>query len=638
MEGRFCITFTGGERIGDVLELAPREFFLVGRSHSADIRVKEADVSGRHLEILFDNGEWGAKNTGRYGSKVDGLVLAGDSVAKLRKGSVVEIGSKVRFRIDFLPVGGNAEPASVRDGTVTQTIATNFTAGETVATRFAGSETVATVAGTLSDGKLRVVQGCVEESATIDAFSLMESVKPSSEQGVTAADSGIAMGIADSDAETADGEPQNENDVLHRAELFADESPKASFPSSRDVTDVSAGFAEEGAADQSTDVSCVTGDGETQELQTRIGSYEEILERKRQLERRVAAKHWRFGIFVALVLAAFGALWFASASRKNVSDVEGPFSSNGKADVVFQKIYDADGGLDMFLECPRNDSMREEWSADSNRFELATWIGRDRDVPFRLTFFRSRDTVELKLSVEESFARWMGDRKADGFAFPDRTGHAFRREFWEDVFPGWIEVHTQCGIPFMRSEFTRTVGSVEWRGMCYWLRNGDTAYCVLSEIPESFWKRGGYRIENTPFFGLYRRFVDRQWDSPGKAGLLSDFDEDALVAKVRHELTAKGTRAWPQLEKWIDTLMVMTWGGKGTNAKSAREYLDAFMTRKSLFYNERKLAYGTARLNRDEKRMRRIFLDCREMFSVLKHDRRSNQINDPEVWGCLNQQ
>lgn len=636
MQRNFCITFTGGAQIGDALEFEGGKSLLLGRSHSADIKVKEPDVSGKHLEIFLENGNWVAKNIGRFGTRVDGKELIGTSVAILKKGSVVEVGSKVRFRIDSLPTSELDDYISSQTQIGRETEVTQFANEDTIATRFSGGDTIATVAGVALNGELRVAHGSVEESATIDAFSISQSLHEQYLSSSKKADSSVVVDDADSDTETVDEDVPNADKVESQGGGRTKEC-RIEFSSNDDSNAASVGF-EADIADQQTNTDCSMDDGETQELQTRIGSYEEILERKRQLERRVAAKHWRFFVFIALIIAAFGAIWFASATRKNTTDAEGPFLPNGEKDVVYYDIYNAEGCAEMFLECPRNDAMRAVWSADSNRFECASWIGMDRDVPFRLTFSKEKNPEELQLSLEESFNLWATRKKAENFAFSDLIGRPIEREFWEDVFPGWIEVQTQCGIPFVRAEYTRTIGNLEWRGMCLRLRLGDTAYCVLSEIPEVYWKRGGYRIKNTPFLGIYQSFVNAQWDSPGKGGLVSDFNEDNLIAKVRHELTAKETRAWSQLEKWVDTLMVMTWGKKNSNAKSAREYLDAFMARKTSFYNEKKLAYNTAKLNRDEKRMHRIFMDCREMFSVLKYDRRSSQINNPEFWGCLNQQ
>ena len=178
------------------------------------------------------------------------------------------------------------------------------------------------------------------------------------------------------------------------------------------------------------------------------------------------------------------------------------------------------------------------------------------------------------------------------------------------------------------------MGSVLWRGVAYRLRHGFAVYSFRTEVPETFWRRAGYRLRNAPFVGLYQAFIASQWDSPGKRGLVEGRSEDELVLFVRHELTAEGQRTWPLLEKCIDTLLAMTWGKETPNAKSAHEFLDAFLARKSDFYNERSLAYESARLDGDEKRMARVFVDCNEMFSLLKRDRRYYQVNDPEVWKC----
>ena len=113
---------------------------------------------------------------------------------------------------------------------------------------------------------------------------------------------------------------------------------------------------------------------------------------------------------------------------------------------------------------------------------------------------------------------------------------------------------------------------------------------------------------------------------------MSGCSESKLVSLISHELTAGGQRTWPILEKWIDTLLAMTWGKQTPNAKRARESNDEFLSRKTAFYNERYLAYDTARLNGDEKSERRILEDCRTMFSKLRKDRRYYKVNNPEEW------
>jgi len=614
MADKIRITFTGGGRIGDTVDVEMvGGCVLVGRSHSAAVRLKEADVSGRHLEIVRTAEGFRARNLSRFGSKVDGRQLSEGAEAPLKRGSVVEIGARERFRVDALSSGGG----DTTTGFVVADGGAATSAGRTVATVYGGEDTVATRVGTVSIGTVStniaaVSNASVEESATRDAFSVVSgSVAPSAAE--EAEPEGV-LGIAD-DAATADGAPLDAP--------FGD----------ADATAHSTGFvataSQGGAIDDGDDQE----DGETQELRTRAGSIEEILERKRQLERNVSKKHWKFGIFVALFFVVLAGVWGLTASRRNVSDAEGPFRADGKLDCEDIDILGDSGEELSFVEYPCDSRAEIVRSADSNQIEIASFIGRDRDIPFRLFFSRSEDPSELELSLVESFEKWMTRETADaGFSFSALGTRRAEVEFWEDAFPEWMEYQTQCGVPFVRSEYTRTVGTILWRGMAYRLRSGSMVFSFRTEVPESFWRRAGYRLKTVPFVGFGGVFIDGQWDSPGKSGFASGHGEDELVALIRHELTAEGQRTWPVLEKWIDTLLAMTWGKQTPNAKSAREFNDAFLSRKTAFYNERYLAYESARLNGDEKRMRRVFEDIRDMFSMLKRERRYYKINDPEVW------
>lgn len=608
MSDKLRITFTGGERIGDTVDVdIVGGSVLLGRSHSAAVRLMEPDVSGKHLEIVRTADGFKLRNLSRFGSKVDGKQLSEGEEVPLKRGSVVEIGARERFRVDALPSGGG----DTTTGFMTEPGASTA-AGGTVATVYGGEDTVATRAGTIPTNIAAVSSASVEESATRDAFSVVSGTVSSAAE--EAEPEGV-LGVAD-DAATADDPPAEA--------AFGDADETAH--SSGFITTKPQGIAIDDEE---------PGDGETQELRTRAGSIEEILERKRQLERNVTKKHWKFGIFVTLFLAALAGIWYLTASRKHVEDADGPFRADGEPDIANLEIVNKVGDNVVFIEYPRDDRVEIVRSEDSSQVEVASFIGRDRDIPFRIFFSRTEDRSELELSLVESLERWMNRETADaGFAFSALGTRRAEVEFWEDAFPGWMEVQTQCGTPFVRSEYTRTVGGALWRGMAYRLRSGSTVLSFRTEIPESFWRRAGYRLKDSPFVGLYGMFTDSQWDSPGMSGFVSGYGEDELVALIRHELTAAGQRTWPILEKWIDTLLAMTWGRQTPNAKSAREFSDAFLVRKTAFYNERFLAYDSARLSGDDKGMRLIFEDCRDMFSSLKRDRRYYKVNNPEEWKC----
>ena len=554
MSDKLCITFTGGSRLGDEVTVAFRGSVLVGRSHVVEIRVKESDVSGKHLEIFKDGDGFLARNLSRFGSTVDGVVLSAASTVPVRVGSVVELGAQVRFRIDALPDKGAVHETPVPDVAGGNTVGT-IGPGETQSTVFVDGATAATRMGMLSpEGGIAVAVGRVDESATIDVYSAAEDGESILMTGIN----GSAAHIGD-EAETEDATPphspsqplsapdpdKGEDDATvplppespletlrsNPLDTLTDARGSTDFISSdppHQSRDIPA-FGE----DQSETESDATGDGETQELRTRVGSLEEILDRKRQLDRKAAVKHWKFGGWLVLVLAILAGVWFAKENRRNVTDAEGPFLPNGELDVVEEDVLSASGSPDLFLQYPRDNRMEVIRSADSNQVEVASYLGRDRDVPFRLVFSRKRDAGELKISLIESFLRWENSLKEMGFVFSPRYGRPLEIEFWEIVFPGWQEVEKPSGVPFIRSEYTRTMGEMIWHGFCYRLRSGDVVYSLCTEIPEAYWKRGGYRLRRIPFLGLYHVFTSRQWDPPGKDGILEDVSEDALVARIR---------------------------------------------------------------------------------------------------------
>ena len=636
MSEKLRITFTGGDRLGDEVQVAFGGSVLVGRSHAAEIRIMDGDVSGRHLEIFRDGDGFAARNLSRFGSIVDGVKLSSDATAPLRKGSVVEVGARVRFRIDDLPAHAVQEPVSV-PVPAGETAGTVPYGGATLATVFSGGATVATRAGALPPGGLAAVAvGSVDESATRDAFSVANEVNGCETSEVPSGSVTVGDESETEDSPPSAGDAVQQGTVVEPVPAPSPVSVAVQQDTMTDLrgsTDFISSDSEATVGPEAPDDD-ETGDGETKELVTRIGSVEEILDRKRQLDRKATAKHWKFAGGVLFVLAILGGLWLANASRKNVTDAEGPFLPNGEKDVVDEDVLNVTGDPVMFLEYPRDDRMEVIRSADSNQFDVASFIGRDRDVPFRLAFSRKRDAGELKISLVESFQRWATALKESGFRFAPRNGRPLEIEFFEKVFPGWQEAEKPSGVPFIRSEYTRAVGEVMWHGFCYRLRHGDIVYSLRTEIPEAYWKRGGYRLRNVPFMGLYRVFTDRQWDSPGQQGLLTDVSEDELLSRIRHELTAGSTRTWSMLEKMVDTLLAMTWGRESANAKSALMCLDSFQERKSQFYNERRFAYEIARLNGAEKRLREITQDCRAVFSVLRYERRRDLVNNPEVWPC----
>lgn len=628
MSQKLKITFTGGDQIGEEVERELTSTLLVGRSHSADVRVREPDVSGKHFEIVRRDDGCFVRNLSRFPAKVDGRSLNTGEEAPLVKKSLVEVGSRLRMRIDGLPQG----TARSDDGDASA-VPERGTESLTNATAFAGEDTFATVAGEVPADLSEVAKGCVEESATKDILSMF------GDQAISkvAAQAEAEDTIGKDDAVTADDLPDAPGESFlaglpKAASADAPVVPEAG-QTSPGVTGMSAAGLDGQTATEADETG--TGGGETQEMVTRAGSMKEMLELRRKLERKTAARHWRFGVCIALSFALLAGVWFLTADRRHLDDAEGPFRPDGKPDVAEIDILGSDGAPEMFLEHPQDPRAKVVRSADSNEIEVVSFLGRDRDVPFRMVFTRKRDSEELMLSLSESFDRWASRMGERGFSFERmRNGKPIEPEFFDGAFPGYCEFQTQCGVPFIRTDYTRAASHVMWRGVSYRFRSGDMAYSLCNEIPEKYWKRGESRLRVSPFCGLYGSFLDSQWDSPGRAGLLNGASEDDLLVRIRRDLSVEWPADWTTVEKRIDTLLSLTWGKGTANARTARECRDALLSRKSRFYNERTLAYETAFANGDEKSMRSIFSDCLHVFGTSKRDRRYYLVNDPEEWKC----
>ena len=103
MSNKLKVTITG-VAAGETEEV--RDLFtslLVGRSRSADIRIKEADVSGKHFEFVRSATGCSVKVLSQNGMVVDGKAIGEGMIEPVLVGFVLEVGEKVKIRVDEVP-------------------------------------------------------------------------------------------------------------------------------------------------------------------------------------------------------------------------------------------------------------------------------------------------------------------------------------------------------------------------------------------------------------------------------------------------------------------------------------------------------------------------------------------------------
>ena len=117
MASQIRITFTSGSLLGEERILALDEPAVLGRSHSAAVRLKEPDVSGKHIEFRDEVDGVSAFCLSRNGFTLNGSIVAEGESRKLRADDVLTLGARVRLRIDTVIAGSAASFAADDEAT-----------------------------------------------------------------------------------------------------------------------------------------------------------------------------------------------------------------------------------------------------------------------------------------------------------------------------------------------------------------------------------------------------------------------------------------------------------------------------------------------------------------------------------------
>ena len=623
MANELKITFTGGALLGDEQTISLADPVLIGRSHSAGIRLTEADVSGRHVELRMEGGRPCAVCLSRHGFSLNSLKVAEGESRPIGKGDVLSLGTKVRIRIDeVMSGGGEASRVAEADSVTFETRAMTMMAEATMSTRPAPeSMTFETrmPSGTLSSGMDASLQGSMEEFPVTDSDSVPAAPRPPVDDSPTEDDPMPAFDLPP---------PVNGLPPANESRLAA-----KSFDTLTDF-DVP-------PDDVPTGVSTGTGDGETIEMKTRPASMDEIFRMKRMLEAKKRFRRKLVSFSLLLFLALLATVVFVTWSRPEEELSQPRVAGTDQLDLAQYIVKSPSGGVDMVVDYPNDPRMKVSESQDG--IDVTTYTGRDRDATFRLSFTRRSDMHQYHLSLAESAALEVSALEKKGYVFlsekddphldpESRAGFLF----YEQETPLACQIKVQHGTRFFRREYQREDGDVKWHGMMILLRNRDEVYRLLREVPDDLWPRASYMFHIDPNLSLYAGFLRRRWESPGAAALAGITADERLEHAVSAVLSRGRTVDWPRIAKEIDALVVAAAIGSTEARKRADELLFEFRKRKDNLYREVENQRDAALYNRNEDKLNDAWKQCYGAFGDDPSDLRSHIVLDPEVWPrCL---
>ena len=616
MAGQIKITFTGGSLLGEERAMALDGFSVIGRSHSAAVRLKEPDVSGKHIEFREVKGGVEAFCLSQNGFDLNGTHVSKGECRPVCAGDVLLLGSKVRIRIDAVLSGGRqALPAqdeatfatrAVEPG-ATATVATQFatpdqvvaSVGETFATVAADAEAIAAVSP-------ESIRGSVEEAT----FSEADSMAPAVPRPMA------AMPPAD------DAPTQDEGNVETSIDAAAD-----------------FGVPDDSTAGQTTGSVSGSADGETVEMKTRQASMDEIFRMKRMLEAKKRFRAKMVGFAAMMFFVVLGAVVFVNWPREERYLTHPLKRGTDKRDISQYIVKSDSGDIEMVVDYPNAPGMIKNEGEAS--IEVATFTGKRRNVPFRLSFVKKKDPAQLRLSLIQCAQAEMRELESAGYVFVRAQPElVLGREassdvrFFEVEYPGWSQVVPQSGTRFFQCEYVKTEQSLKWHGFIGIIRKGINVYRLMREIPDDAWQQGRFLLSSYANLALYKNFDAGRWESPGDGRLLHDSDFDSIAVSVRHDLDVGRTGDWPRIGVKIDTLMAMSYSGGDDRRKTAVQLLNRLRKAKANCYNEFRMQYEIGRKEHSEAKMRKAFEACRGAFGGDPSDLRSIRVNNPEEWSC----
>ena len=655
----FLLKITAGKDVGSEFVLHDGKN-MVGRSRSSDVRVFNEDVSGKHFSIEIANGIAVLQNISGYGTRVDG-VLVHQSV-ELQSGQVIEAGKSLKFIFEA-PTGNALTPDGENDSELTvatkfigdvqsdeamgqdsgeQTSVTRFAADisdaenetqdvseQTSVTRFADETeqtSVTRFAADISDAENETQDDSEQTSAT--GFSRTVIADPvertavsdiSETQNDTAAVNvfSTASGENNRDVTGQIGESTPVSTVNDETRLFSADSENTSDDASGDSWEEEGMFFD----DEELNESERTNANETQVVQTRMASMDEINfiknQIKKQQQSRLFFKFLIFSLFVVLL----GIIWMLRAPEQE-KILTWPKRQEGNKVIYLTKYVSVfgqsfkKGGFDIYCPDWRNTQVI---TSQPDLVEIRTFLGKKADVP--LTVYVQREisdefVYEKRRDALQNSLRRLAERKNEQFNFDNSPTTEF-------LLPAYPE--KENGVLVDKLAYQRDTGR-SFFGVLRFFRKGRVNYIVRAEVPVGEKLRALPILNSDTFLVLNIAFVRRHWEGNDQ---YSKGDISRTIISLRDELQRNSPMQYPRLEREIKSILAQALYEKNRNIyEEAESLLLNLREKQQHWYNSQKIRWISAVRENNTAEKFKIKNDCEAVFSVVGDKRRYDILRD----------
>lgn len=647
----FLLKITAGKDAGSEFTLHSGKN-MVGRSRSSDVRVFNEDVSGKHFSIEIENGVATLQNISGYGTRVDGVLV--HQTIELRSGQVIEAGKSLKFIFEA-PETSIPQEIDNNDQELTQ--ATKFigdiqadntavepdSSEQTSVTKFADDIEQTSVTKFAADVQNESAEETIEQtSVTKFAESVLAeqndhtSVSSGNKTEIGTVVSDMPESSPDETFNETASETNGFSTVTRVANTEIGDSTKidnsgSNFfsissqnnESNTDSSDSDDILEEQGMFfdEEDLDESEKTNANETQIVQTRMASMDEINfiknQIKKQQQSRLFFKFLIFSLFVVLL----GVIWMLKSPPQE-KVLSWPQQKNGDNIIYLTKriaVLDQgfqNGGFDIYYPDWKNSKVVP---VNPNIVEIHTFLGKEADVPLIITVQREISdefVYENRINALQSTLRRLSERKNEQFNFDSSpTSEFLRPDFGE----------SENGLLVDKLAYQRDTGN-SFFGILRFFRFEKTNYIVRAEVPAEEKLRALPILNSDTFIAIHPSFIRSHWegnDEYSKGNIVR------TIVGVKDELQRNSPMQYPRLEREIKGILAQSLYEKNkTVYKEAKSLLVLLRTRQQQWYNGQKIRWFSAVRENDTAEKMKVRNDCEAVFSVEGDKRRYDILRD----------
>lgn len=543
---------------------------LVGRSRSADIRIKEPDVSGKHFIVRLEGDQLSVENLSSKGIHLDEQMLF--------ENSPVKSGQRI--------FAGDSLECIIEDEDLSE----------------ANDALTFTSAGIGETGGINETAPGAQGSADI-SHNDTDNVTRGSHNSVHTSDS------------------HNTGDSYHTGNISYHTSDSHNTNDSYNTNDsVNTNDSHNTGDSQNTGDSHNTGDSQntggsrdTVAGKTRVATPAEIQYLKEQKKNRVSRLRFVRMVLLVLVCIAVVALFFWRTEKPREQGIwprkaDGKFSS---AMAHYPGLGVNEGGFALYY--PKFSDTKSE--VKGSVITVSTSLGADGDIPFSLRMEVLSGKKFLASTMLDNLKEWMGRRgtSAENRWMFERLSGA---EFFGD----------ENGLPSAMVPYVREEGKQTWYGTVRIFRYADRAYILQAEVPFEYRSRTEKTIEKTSFLLFSKKFVQNHWDG-GVPAVKANWE---LLREIKSQLPNASPIRLARMARTVNGLLIDTsLSGDIEKHNFAKELLLLLRNEQNLCYNAMKIRYINARLERNSAAALRIKDESAAIFPLSNdkryYDIRTNQ-------------